>query len=291
MGVRLLGVHVVAAEPDTEEAAHFRRVADLERDRMKQVTDPDTEIVMRFPMRGVRGVEPFYYSLTNCVGQGMVYPQLVNAEREGFDAAILICCTDPMLSQIRTAVDIPVIGLAEATLHMANMMGGKVGFISFTPQTAYDAENMIDKYGLRQKSVGVVTMPDLETGWLPQTLDDPPATVERTIEHLTVPARELISRGAEAIVIGCGLSNAWLSSLVTLGLLSERYPAGLWEIDGVPIVDAFGSATKIAELFARWKQQGRPFVSRAGVYAKVSQSALELGEQALGAFGREYWDC
>ena len=47
---------------------------------------------------------------------------------------------------------------------------------------------------------------------------------DAVIDHLTVPARELISRGAEAIVIGCGLSNAWLSSLVTLNLLSEKYP-------------------------------------------------------------------
>ena len=134
-------------------------------------------------------------------------------------------------------------------------------------------------------------MRELETGWLPETLRKPPATVERTIDHLTVPARELISRGAEAIVIGCGLSNAWLSSLATLNLLSEKYPNGFWEIDGVPVIDAFGSATKIAELFAHWKKQGRPFVSRAGLYAKVTDTALELGRDTLGAFGSDYWDC
>ena len=291
MGVRLLGVHLVAAERGSAEARLFQRVANFERDRMKQVADSSTEIVMRFPTWGTHGVDPFYCSLTNCLSQGMVYPQVVNAEKEGFDAVILICCTDPLLSQIRTAVDIPVIGLAEASLHVANMMGAKFGFISFTKQTAFDTENMIDKYGLRQKCVGVVTMRELETGWLPETLRKPPATVERTIDHLTVPARELISRGAEAIVIGCGLSNAWLSSLATLNLLSEKYPNGFWEIDGVPVIDAFGSATKIAELFAHWKKQGRPFVSRAGLYAKVTDTALELGRDTLGAFGSDYWDC
>ncbi len=291
MGVRLLGVHLVAAKRGSAEATQFQRVADLERNRMKQVADPDTEIVMRFPTWGTRGVDPFYCSLTNCLSQGMVYPQVVNAEKEGFDAVVLVCCTDPLLSQVRTAIDIPVIGLAEASLHVANMMAAKFGFISFTKQTAFDTEYMIDKYGLRQKCVGVVTMPELETGWLTETLSKPPATVEKTIAHLTVPARELIGRGAEAIVVGCGLNNAWLSSLVTLNILSETYPNGFWEIDGVPIVDAFGAATKIAELFARWKQQGRPFVSRTGLYAKVSEAALDLGRDTLGAFGSDYWDC
>jgi Asp/Glu/hydantoin racemase len=150
---------------------------------------------------------------------------------------------------------------------------------------------MIDRYGLRQNCVGVVTMPDLETGWLPDTLRKPPTTVRTTIDHLTTPARELIGRGAEAIVIGCGLTNAWLSSLMTLDILSEEYPGGFWQIEGVPIVDVFGSATKTAELLARWKQQGRPFVSRAGAYANVSATALTLGQDTLKAFGSKYWDC
>lgn len=291
MGVRLVGVHLVAAEKGSAEARLFTRVANLERERMKQVADPGTEIVMRFPTRGTHGVDPFFCSLTNCLSQGMIYPQLVNADREGFDAAVLICLTDPLLSQVRTAVDIPVIGLAEAALHMANMMAGRFGFISFTQQTAIDTERMIDGYGLRRKCVGVATMPELETGWLPDTLRKPPSTVERTIEHLTVPARELIDKGAEAIVIGCGLANAWLSSLASMDILTDRYPGGFWQIEGVPIVDPFGAAAKIAELFAHWKQQGRPFISRAGLYAKVTDEALRSSEETLGAFGWDYWDC
>jgi allantoin racemase len=291
MGLRLLGVHLAAGETGTAEERLFRRVANLERNRMKQVADGDTEIVMRFPTWGTHGVDPFYCSLTNCLSQGMVYPQVVNAEKEGFDAVILICCTDPLLSQIRTAVDLPVVGLSEAALHMANMMATKFGYITFTRQTAFDTEGMIDRYGLRQKCVGVATMPELETNWLPDTLRKPPATVKRTIDHLTVPARELIAKGAEAIVIGCGLSNAWLGSLATLDILQEEYPGGFWEIDGVPIVDVFGAATKTAELLARWKRQGRPFVSRAGAYSKIADTALQMGKDTLGAFGVGYWDC
>jgi allantoin racemase len=291
MGVRLVGLHLVAAEEGTAEGRLFTRVGNFERNRMKQVADPSTEIVMRFPTWGTHGVDPFYCSLTNCLSQGMIVPQVINAEKEGFDAALLICCTDPLLSQIRTAVDIPVIGMAEAAMHMANMMGAKFGFITFTKQTAYDTEMMIDKYGLRQKCVGVATMPELEANWLPETLKKPPSTVQRTIDHITVPARELISKGAEVLVLGCGLTNAWLGSIKTLEILTDKYPNGFWEIDGVPLIDTYGCVVKIGELFAQWKQQGRPFISRAGAYSKVSDIALDLGKDTLGAFGSGYWDC
>ena len=203
MGIKVVGVHAVAAEKDSPQGEWCQRVANLERDCMKRVADPNTQIVMRFPTWGLRDcLDGFYHSLTNRLNERSIYHQVVNAEKEGFDAAIIVCLFDPLLRQLRTAVDIPIIGLAEASMHMANIIGVKFGIISFTKQTAFDTDTMVDTYGLRQKCVGVVAMNNLHTGWIAATMESPPETVEETIEQIKEPARELIRRGAEVILIG-----------------------------------------------------------------------------------------
>jgi len=203
MEIKVVGVHSVAAEKDSPQGEWCQRIANLERDCMKRVADPSTQIVMRFPTWGLRDcLDGFYHALTNRLNERSVYHQVIAAEKEGFDAAIIVCLFDPLLRELRTAVDIPVIGLAEASMHMANIIGAKFGVISFTNQTALDTDTIVDTYGLRQKCVGVIAMKDLHTGWLAATMESPPETVERTIEQIEESARELIKRGAEVILIG-----------------------------------------------------------------------------------------
>ncbi len=202
MGMKIVGVHAAAVDKDSPQSEFFKQIANFERDCMKKVSDPDTQITMRFPTRGLRdGLDGFFQSITNRVNERSVLHQIIAAEKEGFDAAITVCYTDPLLREIRTVVDIPVIGLAESSMHMANIIGTKFGIISFTRQTAGDTSNMLDRYGLRQNCVGVVAMPDVHSGWLASTLDNPPETVLTTIDKIKMSARELINRGAEAILI------------------------------------------------------------------------------------------
>jgi allantoin racemase len=199
MEVRVVGVHSVASAPQDEFG---KAVANMERDCMKRVASPDTQITMRFPTWGLRGIDGFFYSLTHRLNERITYQQIVAAEKEGFDAAIIICFYDPLLRELRTAVDIPVVGLAEASMHMANIIGDKFGIISFTNQSSSDTEKMVEAYGLSQKCVGIAPMSDVDTGWLAATMSNPPDTVEKTIEQIKKPAIELVRKGAEVILVG-----------------------------------------------------------------------------------------
>jgi Asp/Glu/hydantoin racemase len=201
MGIRILGVHAMAAEKDSPEGAFCQVAAGIERDCMKRIANSDTEIVMRFPRWGFKGgIDGFFHPLTNHLNDRTIYHQIVNAEKEGFDAAMIICLFDSLLREIRTAVDIPVIGLFESALHMAAIIGGKFGVLCLSPETTFDNTILVDAYGLRQKCVGVLPMKDTHTGWLSATMQSP-ETMERTIEYVSAPARELIKRGAEVILI------------------------------------------------------------------------------------------
>lgn len=108
------------------------------------------------------------------------------------------------------------------------------------------------------------------------------------IEEFTSVARELIARGAEVIVPGCGLIAPCLR--FAPGCEAD-YPNGLTEVDGVPIADIYGATVKAVETLVTLKRAGSPWISRKGLYARASAEALEGGRSVLDYTGPGFWDC
>ena len=52
------------------------------------------------------------------------------ANEEGYDAIVLACYSDPVLDAAKEISDIPVIGIEEATLHVAAMLGHKFSVLT-----------------------------------------------------------------------------------------------------------------------------------------------------------------
>jgi hypothetical protein len=73
--------------------------------------------------------------------------------------------------------------------------------------------------------------------------------------------------------------------------LEKKYPNGFWDVDGVPLIDVYGSAIKLAELLVTWKRQSLPWISRAGYYSKVTTEALKCGRDVVANVYGGYWDC
>ncbi|HEY7046924.1 MAG TPA: aspartate/glutamate racemase family protein [Jatrophihabitantaceae bacterium] len=59
---------------------------------------------------------------------GVLYPDRVEqAAREGYDAVVMHCCSDPGLEEARGRVAIPVVGPGEATLRAGAILGRRIG--------------------------------------------------------------------------------------------------------------------------------------------------------------------
>lgn len=82
----------------------------------------------------------------------------VCAEREGFDAVLVGHFQDACLYEARTAVDIPVVGHGEASLHQACMLGGRIGIVSIDPVYVPWHREQIRRYGLEGRVVDVRSM-------------------------------------------------------------------------------------------------------------------------------------
>lgn len=83
---------------------------------------------------------------------------IIAAEREGFDGVLVGHFQDACLYEARAAVDIPVVGLGEASMHQACMLGGRVGLVAIDPVYVPWHREQIRRYGLEHRVVDVRAM-------------------------------------------------------------------------------------------------------------------------------------
>lgn len=80
-----------------------------------------------------------------------ILKRAIEAEREGIDAIVIDCMTDPGLRQAREAVSIPVVGVAETAMHLASQLSHKFGWIDPSEHSRAFVENQVLLYGLNGK--------------------------------------------------------------------------------------------------------------------------------------------
>ncbi|MGB5076782.1 MAG: aspartate/glutamate racemase family protein [Sphingorhabdus sp.] len=152
------------------------------------------------------------------------------AERHGYDAYALSTLPEPGLREIRAMVRIPVVGYGECAARDAVGNGRKFGALAFIPELAELYRDNVRRHGLGCRLVGAndvgFRFTDVLAGF-----DSPGPLIDR----FKTAARELIAKGAEAIVPG----EAPLNVLLAMN--------GVTEVDGVTIVDSLGAWVRAAE--------------------------------------------
>jgi allantoin racemase len=281
---QILVANVAAAEEDSEMGHIFKTVAvEMWKRSFGPAMSPDTELTFRFPRRGLANLEAQPYSYMHALADSEILYMIMQAEREGFDGALIACYHDPSLMAARQAVDIPVVGFGESSMLLALTMGRKFGLFCPSPLGVPDFEDRVAQYGLRERCVGVVP------GYLPAGQQEAAMmNAHDAIEEFTAVSRELIGRGAEVIIPGCGLIAPCVRFAPGCTL---DYPCGVTEIDGVPIMDLYGASVKMAETLIDLKRAGSPWISRKGMFARPSAEALAGGRSVLEYNGPGFWDC
>src|SRR6188474_1354166 len=109
--------------PNTSQSitAKIKAVAD-------SVAQPGTDIVAVTATRGVA----YIATRAEAVIGAMSVLELLAEHRDGCDAAVIAAFGDPGLSAARELMPIPVIGLAEAGLLTACMLGRRYAIVSFS---------------------------------------------------------------------------------------------------------------------------------------------------------------
>jgi allantoin racemase len=118
-------------------------------DHMREVLMPikrsDTDLEVTCADRGPETIESAYdeaYAIPPTL------ELVTKANREGYDAVIIACFSDPGLHAAREISRIPVIGIEEASFHLAAMLGAR--FSIMTPRKAriHTKEEEVHRYGM-----------------------------------------------------------------------------------------------------------------------------------------------
>jgi Asp/Glu/hydantoin racemase len=237
---------------------------------IRKILRPDTEFEMHGQLAGTfpsnyPGTDLSFIALGTIHGLQWIL-RAIQAQREDFDAYAMCTIPNPLLREIRTIVDIPVVGYGEASYHVASMLGRRFGVLVFIDRLAPLLEDQIASHGLAGRSAGVrpsgLTFQDVLAGY---------AKPELVIDKFLQSARDFIRDGADVIIPGEMPLNVLLAT------------HGINSVDGVPIVDGLAVTMKLAETFADLRNTVGFGHSRSGYYGSKPDS--KRLDQVLSFYG------
>ena len=215
-------MRILLLNPNTSEAMTVRMAAVA-----RASVPPGVEIETSTAPRGV----PYIATRAEAQIAGAIALETIAARSRDVDAVVIAAFGDPGVGAARELFDLPVVGLAEAAVHAAALLGERFVIVTFTPLMSRWYLDCVEGTGLGARCAGVLTPPR-------QALD-----VERAAEtlggELASLARRAVSEHGADVVIPGGAPLAGLA-----GTLQGTVPAILVD----PVAAAVGQAALLARL-------------------------------------------
>ncbi|MBO9356952.1 hypothetical protein GG851_23430 [Bordetella petrii] len=208
---------------------------------------------------------------TSALGNAFVYHRAVDqiidyaiqAERDGFDAFVVGSFSEPMLREMRSAVDIPVIGILESSMLVSCSLGQSIAPIANAPEISAIVQSTVKKHGLTSRVLPCAPMdpPMHEAELLEAAAQDP----QLVLQAFTNAASQAVARhGADVIVP----AESVLASL----LIQHK----LTQVCGASVVDVLAIAWRSAIMMVRLRTDCNVQISRAGAYARQDPELVAL---------------
>src|ERR1700731_649410 len=172
-------------------------------ERLQALLDAAAGPGIRFEVHGLDPPDHLFHPLTEFRCAAQTIRNALEAERAGYDAFIIGHFQEPGLLEIRGSVDIPVIGLGEASFLGAMSMGRRLGLVTIDPIFIDWHERQITAYGFGQRVTGVRAIHVDLPGFMRAFTDE--ACYAQVRADFVKQVRPLIAEGAEVIIPAGGL--------------------------------------------------------------------------------------
>jgi allantoin racemase len=188
----------------------------------RAVAGPDTQITAISPKAGPRSIEGF----TDEVLAAYHTVEAVAEARGKYDGIVIACYGDPAVAACREVADVPVVGIAEASFHMASLVAHRWSVVTVLPRALPLINETLHRAGLQHRCASVRSAP--------LTVLEIEADLDHAKRLITTEARKAIQEDyAEAILLGCA----------GMGPLDKVMQEEL----GVPVFDGTACAVKMLE--------------------------------------------
>lgn len=194
----------------------------------------------------------------------------LRAEQEGYDAFLIGNIFEPGLHALREVLNIPVLGLCEASIHLACMMGATFSIVNVNPKFVRKVTENIAGVGLTGRLVSIEHM-QVERGAVLDRAFEDAQVCQMVIDQFSAAARRGMAQGAEVIIPAGG---------IVMTILAR---AGVHAVDRAPIVNGVIGLLKVAELAVQLKLLTGHFTSKAMMYAPPTGELLRDIRRSYGA--------
>lgn len=229
--------------------------------RLQAALDTAAAAGSKFEVHGLDPPDHLFHPLTEFRCAAQVIRNAIEAERAGYDAFVIGHFQEPGLLEIRGTLDIPVIGLGEATMLTALSMGSRLGLVTIDPVFITWHERQVVAHGLGQRVAGIralhMDLPRFMRAFTDET------TYRQVRDEFVEQVRPLVADGAEVILPAGGLPML---------LFSRECP---FLIDDALVLNGIAVAAKAAEMAISLRRLLGAVVSRRGTYAKASAACVQ----------------
>lgn len=196
-------------------------------ERAKKYIMPDTQVYCNSPSFGVHSVDNMF---TWHISSVSVMEELLKSEKEGdFDAYVVACFWNPGVLGAREITDKPVVGIGQASLLMAPLVGERISIVCVGDTNIHIYKDDVVRYGMQERVVSFRTANIAS--------EDSFTSPQKTSQIIAQAAKLAVEEDkADVILLGCGVMSEF-SEMVS-------------EIVGVPVVNPIGAGVKMAETLA-----------------------------------------
>lgn len=189
----------------------------------RAVAAGNTEILAVCPSQGVPSIEGHFDEAIAAIG---VLEQIKIGREQGVCGHVIACFGDPGLLAARELAQGPVVGIAEAAMHMATLVATRFSIVTTLPRTLIIARHLLRQYGFEHHCAALqaIDLPVL-------ALEDGSGLAQEKVRQRCI--QSIREDGCGAIVLGCG-GMADLAQSLTGEL-------------GVPVIDGVTAAVKMVE--------------------------------------------
>lgn len=192
----------------------------------RRAAAPGTEIAAVCPSQGVPSIEGHFDEAVAAIG---VLEQVRLGREQGVDGHVIACFGDPGLLAARELASAPVVGIAEAAMHLATLVATRFSIVTTLPRTLIVARHLLQRYGFEHQCAALhaIDLPVL-------ALEDGDGPARHKVREMCIQSKR--QDGCGAIVLGCG-GMADLAQALTREL-------------GLPVIDGVSAAVKLIESLA-----------------------------------------
>ena len=188
------------------------------------------------------GVETIEGDYDDALCAPFVVDKVLEAERDGYDAAIIDCFLDPGLGAAREASDIVVVGPGEASMLLSMTLGDSFSILSTSAKRykSYVPNSRVRRLGLSDRFVS-----EWGAGF---TVASIPENAEKVVAQLVRAAKEMQEQDEpDVLILGC----------TGLSMVAELVAPKV----GIPLVDPSIAALSMAQalVLSKFKQSRKSY--------------------------------